>query len=70
MKMQIKAVWRPVITEPFAPNLEFQMRKKSQTIEIEVPDNTPWEEIKQGAEEAAKTVTPKGYKFDRIEKVE
>ena len=59
--MKIKAIWKPVIRNPFIPNM--YMIPTDQFKVVEVPDDT---NIKQ-LEEYAKQDTPDRYVFDRIE---
>jgi len=61
--MKIKAIWRPIIRNPFNPNVH--MIPVDQFKVVEVPDNTNMEQL----EEYAKQDTPDRYVFDRIEVV-
>lgn len=63
--MKVKATWKPIGLNPFAPNFEQQNRRTIQIVEF--GDDVPWEEVEQQARDVT---PPDGYEFEKVEKIE
>jgi hypothetical protein len=59
--MKIKAYWKPIIRNPFIPDINRIPRGCTKT--VEVPDDMDLKEV----ENFAKADTQEGYVFDKIE---
>jgi hypothetical protein len=62
--MKIKAYWKPIIRNPFIPDVNRIPTGYTKT--VEVPDDMELKEV----EDFAKMDTQKGYEFDKIEIVD